>query len=210
MRTCGIAPTVVSFAVNILLLIIAEPAIGWMFREALRAGGMMVVDFDSFALSKRVVISAALPLVIAAVCFVLVALQTAIVMLVIAQTATTRSVNGLSLRHALRPVISKLSKPSAWPLFAYLLILPLSGFGFSSVLTQTIAVPHFVSGELLKDPFLAVIWHVLMLALLWANLKLSLTVPLFVQTSATGTEAMRMSWQAMRVRPLLFGRGGGS
>lgn len=95
--------------------------------------------------------------------------------------------------------LRKLARPSSLPLVAYLLLLlPLSGFGLASVLTQGIAIPPFITGELAKSPLSNAVLIVFYLLLAALNVRLSLTVPVFTLTDATGAAAARASWRLTR------------
>lgn len=189
---------------HLAIVVIAFPLIGWLFREALRAGGMAALDFGALRPGGGFGVSLALILVICLIAFWVVAVQFAVIVI-----ALRRSRFGLplTLRGLLRDlggIARKLWRPSALPLAAYLfLLLPLTGFGFTTALAQGIAVPPFISGELLKESTTAIAWTLLMLALVLLNIRFALTLPVFALTDATGGRAMRLSWRITRGRAVV-------
>src|SRR5690606_16889906 len=94
-------------------------------------------------------------------------------------------------------VARKLLRPRSVPLLVYLfLLLPLTGFGFTSTFTRGIAIPPFISGELAKSPASGIGLAIVLVLLVLLNIRLSLTVPAFVLT--TGDRSSRASWRLTR------------
>ena len=171
-------------ASQLLLLFAVSPAMGWLFKEALRAGGMHGLDLGWTAglpTGGGLTITITLLVILVALAFWLIAMQfTAFVVLVSRPAAPPRE-----LLRAFRTTFRRLLRPGAIPLLLYLfLLIPLSGFGFVSVLTQGIAIPSFISGELLKSPSTAVGFGVFLALLTVLNVRLALTVPAFVLTDS--------------------------
>ena len=118
------------------------------------------------------------------------------VTLALRQVQETGAIHLRALTEPLKDAWKRLWKPSSYALLAYLLILlPLLGAGFISVLELGIAIPPFITGELMKTPALALIIRALHLIALYAALRLSLAVAVFVRTSESGWEAMKTSWR---------------
>ncbi|PRI11285.1 glycerophosphoryl diester phosphodiesterase membrane domain-containing protein [Leucobacter massiliensis] len=178
---------------QLLVLLVAQPVLGWLFREALRAGGMTGLDLGQLRLGGAWPLTAVLIVLIVVLAFWLLALQFTAVVVLLHRP-------GLSLRGLLGEfgrVSRKLLRPSSAPLLLYLfLLLPLTGFGFTSALTQRIAIPAFITGELLKSTSGGVGLLLFLLVLLLLNVRLSLTVPVFVLTDGRG--AARSSWRLTR------------
>ena len=179
-----------------VMLLLAAPLIGWLFREALRANGMLALDIGTFAVTDGIGITIALIVVLMVVAFWLMSVQ---LMLLIIMLARIRSGELLEMRPVLRQLgtaARKLLRPSSAALFFYvLLVVPLSGFGFISTLSQGISIPHFVSGELLKSPTGSTIWYAFIFVLAFLNVRFALSMPIFVLSDATGGRAMRQSWR---------------
>jgi len=94
-----------------------------------------------------------------------------------------------------------LARPSTLLLLPYLLLLaPLGHAALGSVLTRWIAIPNFISGELMRSPIGMVVWIVLSLVLWYVNLRLVLTVPFLAVGGMTAPQAFRASWAATRWR----------
>ncbi|MGR4009431.1 glycerophosphoryl diester phosphodiesterase membrane domain-containing protein [Leucobacter sp. 1207-22] len=186
----------VLLGIHMVMLLLAAPLIGWLFREALRANGMLALDIGTFAVTDGIGITIALIVVLMVVAFWLMSVQ---LMLLIIMLARIRSGELLEMRPVLRQLgtaARKLLRPSSAALFFYvLLVVPLSGFGFISTLSQGISIPHFVSGELLKSPTGSTIWYAFIFVLAFLNVRFALSMPIFVLSDATGGRAMRQSWR---------------
>ena len=118
------------------------------------------------------------------------------VTLALRQIQETGAIHLRALAAPLKDAWKRLWKPSSYALLAYLLILlPLLGAGFISVLELGIAIPPFITGELMKTPALAMIIRALHLIALYVALRLSLAVAVFVHTSESGWDAMKTSWR---------------
>ena len=197
LRAGGVRLAGLVLASQLIISMIALPVIRWLFREALRAGGMHAVDTGNLVLGPRITVTLTLIIVILAVAFWLIALQfTAITVLV------RWSRSGLTLRAFLSElgrVLRKLLRPSSTPLALYLFVfLPLSGFGFTSTIIHGISIPPFISGELLKSEASAAFLVIFIVLLAYFNARFALTVPVFVLTDAKGGQAMRASWRMTR------------
>ncbi|QZY53151.1 glycerophosphodiester phosphodiesterase family protein [Leucobacter tenebrionis] len=172
---------------------VALPVIGWLFREALRAGGMTGLDLGALDPQRSFTLTIALIVAIVILAFWLISMQFT-ALLVMLQWP------GIGLRGFARElgrVARKLLRPGSLSLLLYLfLLLPLTGFGFTSAFTRGIAIPSFISGELLKSTSGGVALTVLLVALALLNVRLALTVPIFVLTS--GGRAARWSWRLTR------------
>lgn len=196
LRSVWLPITAVLLGFHLLMLLVASPLIGWLFREAMRANGMLALDFGSMSVTSGIGLTLGLILVILLLAFWIASLQFTVLMLML-----HRAYEGLpvTLRGIVAEAVSiarKLLRPSSLPLFFYLfLILPLSGFGFASVLSQGIAVPTFISGELMKSPASAALWAGFLVLLALLNLRFALSLPIFVLTEASGGKSMRLSWR---------------
>ena len=180
-------------ASQLIILGVALPVLGWLFREALRAGGMTGLDLGALGPQRGFTLTLALILVIVTLAFWLISLQFTALLVMLQRP----SIGLRDLARELGRVARKLLRPGSLSLVLYLfLLLPLSGFGFTSALTRGIAIPSFISGELLKSTSSAIALAVFLLVLAWLNLRLALTVPIFVMTQ--GRRAARWSWRLTR------------
>ena len=109
-----------------------------------------------------------------------------------------------SLREVLRQVwqtLRKLLRPQGLLIVVYLLLLlPLGQFGLSSTLTKKIAVPPFVSGELMKSTSTSLVYSGVLLILFYVNIRLVMTLPLLATTSVGVWRAFVTSWRMTRWR----------
>ena len=187
----------------LILLLLATPVINWIFREALRADGLIGLDFGDLQLTGGLVVTTLLVLLLIIVVLWLTVLQFAVIILALDRVRRGDRLTLRGLGPGMVRVLRKLLRPNALVLALYVfLIVPVSGFGFVSVMTQGIVVPPFVSAELMKSPVTAVLWTLLMLTFAWVNLRLAVSLPMFVLTDRSGGRSMRASWSATR------GRGG--
>lgn len=196
----ALAPAVLMLlGFHLVLLIVVSPLIAWLFREALRANGMLALDLGSLQFTGGIGITVALLLVILLLAFWIGVVQFVVLVQLLRQAQAGQHIGVRSVFDGLKRVVKKLLRPSSIALIFYLFfILPISGFGFVSVLSQGIAVPSFISGELMKSPLNATIWVCFMLLIALLNLRFSASLPLFVLTDATGGRAMRLSFRLTR------------
>lgn len=97
--------------------------------------------------------------------------------------------------------LRSLARPSTLLLLPYLLLLaPLGHAALGSVLTRWIAIPSFISGELMRSPAGAVLWILISIVIWYVNLRLILVVPFLVVGGMTAPQAFRASWAATRWR----------
>lgn len=184
---------------HLVMLLVAAPLIAWLFREALRANGMLALDIGTFAVTGGIGVTLALIVVIMLIVFWLVSLQLIVLTVMLGQPRADASPRAGEMLRQSAITARRLLRPSSAALFFYiLLVVPLSGFGFISTLSQGISIPHFVSGELLKSPTGSIIWYVFVAALAFFNLRFALSVPIFVLEATTGGRAMRQSWRRTR------------
>lgn len=189
--------TMLSF--QLLLLLVVSPLIGWLFREALRANGMVALDFNTMRFTGGIGISLTLIIVILLLAFWIAALQFIVLVLMLRRAKDHQAITFRTVVRDVANTAQKLLRPSSFPLFIYLfVIVPLSGFGFASTLSQGITVPTFISGELMKSPATATIWLGFLLLLALLNLRFALALPIFVLTEATGGKSLRQSWRLTR------------
>lgn len=197
LRTGGARLAGLILVSQLIITGIAIPVIGWIFREALRAGGFPSLDTGNLRLGSGVPLTLALIVTIVVLAFWLISLQftSLIVLLHWAESGITAR----GFIDQLRRVAKKLLRPSSFPLVLYLFILlPLSGFGFTSALVRGISIPPFITGELSKGVVSGVALTLFFVVLVVLNVRLAATVPVFVLTDATGGRALRASWRLTR------------
>lgn len=189
----------VMLAFQLVMLVLVSPLLAWIFREALRANGMLALDFTALHFNGTIGITLALIVVIMLLAFWIASLQFIVLVLMLRRAYNDEAVTTRTIWADVKTTMRKLVRPSSFSLFVYLFfILPLSGFGFASTLSQGIAVPSFISGELMKSPGSAAVWTGFLVILALLNLRYALSVPIFVLTNATGGKSMRQSWRLTR------------
>lgn len=195
LRSAGWQGIFYAFVWNLAIAVVASPIIGWLFRRALNTDGMVAIDMATTRITDRTALSFLLLIVLAVVAFAFLLMQTTTVFEVIYEDWQGHKAPFSTVVDRLTKVFKKLLRPSSIPIFVFVfLLLPVGGMGFLSVMTQGIAVPNFVSGELLKDPTTAIAWHTLMAVIFFLNLRLAPSIPLFVLSDSSGWQSMRQSW----------------
>lgn len=191
-------------AFHLAMLLLAFPLINWLFREALRASGMRVLDLASLTIGGGVIITLGIIALICALALWLASLQFAVMIVLLRRASLGLALTLRETAADLGVFARKLVRPASLPLLGYLfVILPLSGFGFATVFAQGIAIPSFISGELMKSQGSAQGLTLFMVLLVFLNARLALTLPIFVLTDATGGKALVASWRLTRGRTII-------
>lgn len=195
-RAAGVPLLAVVLLAQVLTFALVSPVLDWLFREALRANGMLALDLTRLPITGGLTISVALIIAILLLAFWAAALQAILLVHLLERARTRQPIAAAAVWADVRRTVRKLVRPSSFPLFLYLfVILPLSGFGFVSVLAQGITVPAFISGELMKSTSGSILWIAFIALIALLNLRFALSLPVFALTSATGGRAMRASWR---------------
>ena len=184
---------------NLVLTALAFPLAHWVFREALRADGMYAIDMSDFAIAPGFPITVLLLAIALLIVLLALVVEFAAILLLLHDPSLTWKQLG---REVLR-VGKKVFHPSSVWLALYLLVLvPLSGFGFTSAALNGVAVPNFITEELDKQTFTRVALVVLYVILGYINIRLAATLPIFVLSKESQTRALSTSWRITRgLRP---------
>lgn len=197
LRAAGLPLLAAILISQLVIFAIVLPVNQWLFREALRSVGHSGLDLGAPIRPAGVPFTLALIALIVLIAFWVMAVQFAVFTVMLRSTHGRASARE-QLRH-LGAVLRKLLRPSSLPLFGYLfLLLPLTGFGFTSLLANGIAIPPFISGELAKGLTSGIVLLLFLLVLGTVNVRLGLTVPIFTLTTATGGRASRLSVRLTR------------
>ncbi len=186
-------------AAQLVITLVAAPLIGFVFREALRANGMVVLDTDTFAFHWGFGFTIALLLLMLLIVMWLVVLEFSAMVILLRNPQYTAG----DVLSDLARVIRKALHPNSWFMIVYLvLILPLSGFGFVSGLLRGVQVPNFITGELEKEPLYATLLTIAYAVVAYINVRLGLTLPYFALTTLSGNGSLKESWRVTRgLRP---------
>ena len=194
LRAGGWRLLLVHVLAQVAVLLIALPVIRWLFAEALRNTGMHGVDLAELRWQSGSSISLGLLGLVFTIALWAASLQLTLLVIAVRRVRVGESLAPRPLLAELGRVLRKLAKPSSLGLLWYVfLVLPLAQFGFFSVLTHTIAVPSFISGELVKTLPGLIGYVVFLLIAAEINVRLALTLPLFALSGATGGQSMRLS-----------------
>jgi glycerophosphoryl diester phosphodiesterase len=188
-----------SLVLNGATILLALPALSALFRLVLAASGLPRISDQNLGmvLAHPGALLLMILLVVAALAVVSVQLVTLIVLVHRQQCA---------LPLQLRPVVEDVARAiravvhyqSPLLIVYVLLVMPLGGFGLFSTVTRGIAVPLFISGEMLKAPVSAALYGALLAVLLYANLRLIFTFPLLVIEGKSPGRAVAGSLAATR------------
>lgn len=178
-----------------VMTFIAFPFIRWVMKEALRANGMYAIDLGSFAIGNGFPLTVALLIAIGFVVVWLLVLQFSIYMLLLHNPQLTWRELWGEVRRIGRKVFSL---KSGFLAFYLLVVLPLSGFGFTSVVISGVAIPDFVTGELQKETSTRVLLAAALLLIVYLSVRWSLTLPIFVFSDENGSQSMASSWRLTR------------
>ena len=182
---------------QLAIFAIVLPVNQWLFREALRSVGHTGLDLAAPIRPEGVPFTIALIALIILIAFWAMALQLAL-FTVMLSGSHRRADPREQMRH-LGAVLRKMLRPSALPLIGYLFfLLPLTGFGFTSLVAKGIAIPPFISGELEKTVLSGVLLFLFLFVLGSINVRLALTVPIFTLTTAQGGRSLRLSVRLTR------------
>lgn len=188
-----------------VITVILLPVLAWLFREAIGVAGLRGLDQSTLGRlleSPFSIILIALMLVLA---FLTATLQLILVAAAIRRSRVGAPVRPGPLMSDLVDVLRRLIGPGSLPLVWYVfVVLPLAQAGFFSVVTHGIAIPKFITGELLKSTAGVVTYAVFLIVACILNTRYALTLPLLVSTNATGARAMRVSARLIRKASLAF------
>lgn len=179
-----------------IVALVCAPLLRWLFGEALAAAGLHSVDMATIGGLLSTPLSLGLLGVILALALCVVSVQLLVLVLAtrrvrLGEAITARAVAGDTAR-----VLKKLFSPGSLALLWYLfLVLPLAQFGFLSVLTHAIAIPSFVSGELVKSVPGMIGYGAFLIVASVINARLALTLPVFALGNTGGLRSMRLSWR---------------
>lgn len=206
LRTGGWRLLALYAATQALLLMLFSPLIRWMFTEALAAAGLHAVDSAALASILGNGVSAAWIAGLCVLAVLGVCVQLTLLVLAAARVRAGLSLKPAALARELVPVLRRLSSPGSLPLVWYLfLVLPLAQAGFFSVLTHSIAVPNFISGELLKSTPGVIAYVVFLLVIGTLGTRFAAALPIFALGKVSGGRAMRLSWRVThRTDPALL------
>lgn len=186
-------------AFQAITVLIALPVIHWLFKQILHSAGLRSVDMNTLGgiVTKPQPLVLFVLLILAALLWL--SLQLAVLLMTAARIRATGTFTLHNVGQDAVRLVRKMFQPGSLALLLYLfVILPLSHFGFLSALTRTIAIPEFISGELMKSTPGLLGYTAFMVVLFVLNVRLALVLPVFALTDASGFAAYRLSWRLTR------------
>lgn len=195
---------------QVIPLALVSPLIHWMFTQALASAGAHAVTSEAITGMLASGISVTWLAGLCVVALLAVSLQLSVLVVAVDQVRRGAGLRPRILRAKLLSLMRRLTRPGFLPLGMYLfLVVPMTQAGVFSVLTHSIAIPNFVSGELLKSTQGTLVYASFLLVAGTAALRYSLAVPLFAVYGVPGGKAMRLSRRATaRTFPALLAAGG--
>lgn len=183
-----------------VVALVAAPLLLWLTGLMLRAAGLRAVTNDNVIDLLQHPIAILLLVVVIVLVIAGVVIQFAAFSIVAAQRQHGRRIGVRVIAARLGERLAFLARrPSTAILLPYLLLLvPLGHVGFGSILSSWLAVPQFVSGELLRAPGTAVAYVGLLIVIWYVNLRLLFALPLLATRSLTAPQALRASWRLTR------------
>lgn len=201
LRSGGAGMLGIILGTQLVVLLLVFPVLRWLFRQALRSTGMTALDLGTLRLTGGFPLTVGLILLLVLLAFILLAVQYTLLMVVLSRVADGAPHTVREISAEVGRVAHKLLRPSSLPLIGYLfIVLPLTGFGFTSAFIQRIEIPEFISGELAKSTPGVLGLLVLLLLLMVLCIRFALILPLFALSAATGGRAARLSWRLTRGR----------
>ncbi len=195
MRTVSGRLLLTIVASQAILSFIAFPIVHWAIKEALRADGMYALDTANLRIGSGFPITVALLIAIGLLIVWLLVLQFSAYMLLLHNPQYTWR----QLLGEVHRIGRKVFSPKSGLLAVYLLvILPLSGFGFTSAAISSVAIPNFITGELQKETSGRILLSLALILVAYLSLRWSLTLPIFVFSGEDGTRSMASSWRLTR------------
>lgn len=189
-------------AFNGLLVI---PAIKYLFGLVLETSGLGNVTDRNYAVLLHSPASVLLLLAIAVLSLSAVSVQfVALIVMVNRQQSGQPPTARAICRETARCLGRMLSHPSPLMLAYFFLALPLGGLGLSSVLIQGVDIPPFVTREYLKAPLSTAIYLTMIGAIIYANLRLILALPLMAIGPKRPLAALGASFKATRGKGIRY------
>ncbi|HPT95206.1 MAG TPA: glycerophosphoryl diester phosphodiesterase membrane domain-containing protein [Microbacteriaceae bacterium] len=190
-----------------VIALIALPVLGWLVQSALTAAGLAGIDAPQLGKVFASPLSLGLFALVLVLGYALVLAQFLLLLVAVRRVQTGTGLGVRAVAREFGALVRRMLRPSSLGLVPYLLLLlPLAGFGFFSVLTRTIAVPSFISGELTKTVPGSIGYVVFLLIVGALCTQFALTLPLFATSNISGARAGRLSWRLTKhsQTPLAF------
>ncbi|ARJ50973.1 glycerophosphoryl diester phosphodiesterase membrane domain-containing protein [Staphylococcus lutrae] len=77
----------------------------------------------------------------------------------------------------------------------FILTLPIAHLSLSSILTQDLYIPKFITGEIVKTPLGFWLYTLTMIVLAFLNYRLILVIPLMILDGRKVSQSMKLSWR---------------
>lgn len=179
-----------------VIALLAVPVLGWLVQSALSAAGLIGIDLPQIGKVFAAPASLGLFALVTVLGFFLVLSQLLVLLIAVRRVRAGEPLRAGAVGREFGAIAMRLIRPSSLGLLPYLFVLlPLAGFGFFSVLTRTIAVPSFISGELTKTIPGIVGYIVFLLVIGTLCTRFALTLPLFTSARVSGARATTLSWR---------------
>lgn len=188
----------VTMGFQLVVLFLALPLLRWLTRMSVLAAGLTAFDLSSIGPISRSPASIGILLVVTVVALAAVSLQ---LLALVVLTRVLQRPGRPDVRDVLaefRDAARRLLSPGTILFALYLfVVLPLAGLGVASALLKGVAIPSFVTGELVKSPQGLALYAGFLLVVGYLNVRLFLVLPSFA-AGAGPAAAVRESWRLTR------------
>lgn len=185
------------------VVLVAAPLLQAAAGAGLRAAGVASLTTETLSGLLRSPLGLAILLAVAVLAVTAVAVQ-AIVLVTAAWRQRADAAEALPSPRALAGIVGRrllalVRRPSSLLLVPYLLLLvPLGHAALGSAITNWIAIPSFIGGELQKTAVGAIAYPLGMLVVWYLNLRLLLVLPILAVGDGGVPAAVAASWRATR------------
>ncbi|MFJ4109488.1 glycerophosphoryl diester phosphodiesterase membrane domain-containing protein [Oerskovia enterophila] len=182
--------------VSVLLVF---PALAWLFELALDQAGVEAVTQRTLGQVLRSPATDLLILLIAALACLVVLVQVGALLVIAHRLAHREPVTVRTVARDLLVAARKLLSPQVLLFVPYFfVVLPLGNVGIVATVVRGIRIPRFVVGSLLETDAGTWLYYGFLAVVLYLNLRLVLTLAVFVTSDASVAASMATSWRLTR------------
>gem|GEM_PF-269619 len=197
--------TPLAVLLQVAVAFVAMPLLGGAFRFALSSAGLHGFELANAGLLLSNPLSDVVVVLIGLAALAALSAQLGVLVIAVEHLQTGERLTPGGLLLDVLGLVRRLAHPTSLLLLAYLfVVVPLGHAGYASALTNGIAIPNFVAGELEKtDSGRWLVTGVIAL-IAYLNVRLSLTLPVFASRPVSAFAAVRASWRYTRWRTPLI------
>lgn len=200
----GIVPLfLAALAIQAATILFAVPAISALLELVLSSAGVQNLTDRNLTLVLGYPLAFSLLLLLVVVALVAVSIELTTIVVIAKRQQFGQS---LGIRAIITEVASAMRMVLHYQsplLMVYVfVIMPIGGLGLFSVITRDIAIPMFISGEMMKTPVSAILYSAGIAVAVYLNIRLAFMFPLLVIEKTTTVRAAVVSIAATRRQSL--------